>query len=114
MPKLPPKPCSAPRCREMATKGGKCEKHQPEPWLSSKGKSAAERGYGHKWKKIRKQAMIRDGYLCQECLKKGVLTVATDVDHIINKAQGGTDSLHNLQCLCNPCHKIKTIEERRK
>jgi len=96
----------------MATKRGKCEDHQPEAWVSSKGKTAEERGYGHKWKKIRKQALVRDGYLCQECLKNDRLTVATDVDHVINKAQGGTDALSNLQCLCCPCHKIKTIKER--
>ena len=114
MPSLPPKPCCTPRCHKMATKRGKCEDHQPEAWVSSKGKTAEERGYGHKWKKIRKQALVRDGYLCQECLKSGLLTVATDVDHIINKAQGGTDALSNLQCLCHPCHKIKTISERTK
>ena len=114
MPSLPPKPCCTPRCHKMATKRGKCEDHQPEAWVSSKGKTAEERGYGHKWKKIRKQALVRDGYLCQECLKNDRLTVATDVDHVINKAQGGTDALSNLQCLCRPCHKIKTIKERTK
>jgi 5-methylcytosine-specific restriction protein A len=97
----------------MATVKGKCEDHQPEPWKSSQGKTASERGYGHHWKKIRKRALIRDSYLCQECLKTNILTKATDVDHILSKKKGGTDRLENLQSLCNPCHKIKTIEERR-
>lgn len=96
----------------MAEKGGKCKDHQPEPWKSSGDRTAAQRGYGHKWKKIRKSALVRDGYLCQECLKSNIITPATDVDHILNKKRGGTDALDNLQSLCNPCHIKKTVEER--
>ena len=32
----------------------------------------------------------------------------TDVDHIVNLAQGGTDDLNNLQLLCQWHHKQKT------
>lgn len=112
MPKLPPRPCTAPRCKQMSVSGGRCKQHQQKAWASSEGKTATERGYGHSWRKVRKQALERDQYLCQECLKHGIATLATDVDHIINKAQGGTDELNNLQSLCNPCHKNKTISER--
>ncbi|AKI27425.1 hypothetical protein [Moraxella phage Mcat9] len=34
-----------------------------------------------------------------------------EADHIINRAQGGSDDLSNLQTLCKPCHKIKTQKE---
>ena len=112
IPKLPPRPCTSARCREMAVKSGKCEAHQPPPWKSSEGKTASERGYGYKWKKVREKALKRDGHLCQECFKAGRVTMATEVDHIFNKKRGGTDELFNLQSLCNPCHKVKTIEER--
>ena len=112
MPSLPPKPCCTPRCHKMATKRGKCEDHQPEPWVSSKGKTAEERGYGHKWKKIRKQALVRDGYLCQECLKAGLLTVATDVDHIINTAQGKELHWHEQSPRMVYDHAGKHIETR--
>lgn len=114
MPSMPPKPCASPRCHKMASKYGKCEDHQPEPWNSSKGKSPAERGYGSEWVKIRAKALLRDGHLCQACFKAGIITVATEVDHIINKARGGTNRMENLQSLCNPCHKDKTSKERRK
>ena len=114
MPNMPPKPCASPRCRNMSIIGGRCEEHKIEmkPWKSSEGKSASERGYGYKWQKDRKRALVRDNYLCQECLKSNRLTKASDVDHIISKALGGNDNLSNLQSLCNPCHKIKTIQER--
>lgn len=112
MPVMPPKPCSSPRCNKMASKGGRCDDHQPEPWNSSKSKTPTERGYGYDWVKIRLKALLRDGHLCQECMKNGIITLATDVDHIISKAKGGTNRLDNLQSLCNPCHKAKTIKER--
>lgn len=112
MPKMPPRPCSEPRCRNMSTKNGKCDNHQPEPWKSSKSKTAAERGYGHAWKKLRDKIMRRDDHLCQNCLRAGIVTKAQEVDHILNKANGGTDSPSNLEAICKPCHKEKTIKER--
>lgn len=114
MPKMPPKPCNGPRCKAMATKGGYCDEHQPIviPWKSSVGKSAKERGYGSAWTKIRNTVRKRDKWLCQECLRKGIVTKGSDVDHILNKARGGTDAMNNLELLCKPCHKAKTIRER--
>ena len=112
MPFMPPKPCATPRCRNKAKEKGRCEDHQPEPWFSSKGKTPTERGYGYQWQKIRGKALLRDGHLCQICLKTGRITTATEVDHILNKARGGTDSLANLQAVCKPCHTEKTLKER--
>jgi len=43
--------------------------------------------------------------------------VATQVDHIIELAIGGTNTLDNLQPLCRPCHTAKTVsfnQRRRK
>ena len=34
------------------------------------------------------------------------------VDHIIPKAEGGTDDESNLQSLCKPCHAAKTDREK--
>lgn len=113
MPSMPPKPCSNPRCYKMASKGGRCEDHQPEPWFSSKLKTAAERGYGYKWKKLRAKVLIRDAHLCQTCFRAGIITVASEVDHKLNKARGGTDSMDNLESICSPCHKDKTNKERK-
>jgi 5-methylcytosine-specific restriction protein A len=33
------------------------------------------------------------------------------VDHVLNKAEGGTDEDGNLQAINRECHRIKTAEE---
>jgi 5-methylcytosine-specific restriction protein A len=70
-----------------------------------------ERGYGPEWDRLRKLAMDRDNGLCQPCYKRGRITIGTQVDHEIPKAQGGTDELANLQTICEPCHRAKTARE---
>lgn len=73
--------------------------------------STTERGYGYAWSKLRKRILQRDKYLCVSCSAQGRITEATDVDHIVCKAHGGTDDELNLQSLCSSCHKEKTQKE---
>jgi 5-methylcytosine-specific restriction enzyme A len=63
------------------------------------------------WQRIRKAVLKRDCGLCQVCKKQGRVTPATQVDHIIKKAAGGTDDEANLQSICEPCHEIKTASD---
>ncbi|WP_413247305.1 HNH endonuclease [Pseudomonas sp. Marseille-Q5115] len=60
---------------------------------------------GRPWRRKREEILQRDLYTCQYCR---LVTLDLEVDHIINKAQGGTDDDSNLQSLCIPCHKLKT------
>lgn len=73
--------------------------------------STTERGYGHAWRKLRERVLKRDNYLCVKHYAIGEVVMATDVDHIVSKEQGGTDDMENLQSLCSPCHKEKTARE---
>ena len=72
------------------------------------------RGYGAAWSRLRRRIMERDSMLCQPCKSAGRISGATQVDHIVSKAQGGTDDPDNLQAICDSCHKAKTLEERQK
>jgi len=114
MPKMPPKPCAAPRCNEYATKQGYCDEHQIErkakQWDHG-GKTRHERGYGTKWVKLRAKVLDRDSHLCQHCLSEGVYKQGNQVDHIKPKAEGGSDDMTNLQTLCYHHHKVKTSQE---
>lgn len=67
------------------------------------------RGYGSEWSKMREQIMRRDCGLCQPCSQQGRITPAVAVDHIKDKAKGGTDDPSNLQSICEPCHTAKTM-----
>lgn len=55
------------------------------------------------WRKTRGVVFRTMGDVCVKCGDK-----ATEVDHIIELANGGTDDLENLQPLCTNCHKAKT------
>lgn len=70
-----------------------------------------QRGYGWEWEKLRARILERDSWLCQACLETDRVTVATQVDHIIPKSQGGSDNEDNLQAICAPCHAEKTLKE---
>ena len=112
-----PRPCREPACRHLSRDGsGYCEHHvkQSSGWTRESRGSAHSRGYGATWRKIRTATLRRDKYLCQPCAKYGFVTPATEVDHIVNKAEGGTDEQDNLQSICHQCHKAKTQQESRK
>ncbi|GEB79233.1 hypothetical protein DDE01_06480 [Desulfovibrio desulfuricans] len=55
--------------------------------------------------------MLREEPLCRACAAQGRITAATDVDHIVSRAQGGTDDRANLQPLCHACHSRKTAQQ---
>ena len=45
------------------------------------------------------------------CVKRGTLTPACEVDHVIPLYKGGLDVDANKQSLCIPCHKQKTAAD---
>lgn len=59
-----------------------------------------------KWKKIREIALLRDSFLCQECLRNGIETKATIVHHKIELKEDITLAfdLDNLESICDTCH----------
>ena len=66
--------------------------------------SAASRGYGSRWRRLRRMILNR-----QPLCPCGM--AATDVDHIKPRNAGGDDSPSNLQGLCKSCHSRKTATE---
>lgn len=66
------------------------------------------------WRKIRIVIFERDGYRCQPCKRKGLVTTATVVDHINPVKLGGSfDDPNNLESNCVSCHQSKSSGERR-
>jgi 5-methylcytosine-specific restriction endonuclease McrA len=56
---------------------------------------------------------IKMNPICEECLKKGIITPAYAVDHIIALKDSPElyITLTNLRSLCKSCHSKKTAEE---
>ena len=63
------------------------------------------RGNTTKRESLRTQAFKMYGKTCNYCGDIG-----NEVDHIIELAAGGENTIDNLQILCKPCHKAKTIK----
>jgi len=86
--------CSRAGCRECQP----CPLH-PRGWASSKSPALPSN-----WKQI--VQVVKARKICAICS-----SVGTEVDHIIPRAWGGSDSLDNQQLLCHDEHKQKTHEE---
>ncbi|EAO1993181.1 HNH endonuclease [Salmonella enterica] len=114
MPPGTPRACRKSGCRKTTTdRSGYCDEHRCSGWERwQPGKSKQQRGYGGNWPSIRLRILQRDKYLCQSCLRQGIATSATSVDHIIPKSHGGTDNDSNLEAICRDCHSTKTARER--
>jgi 5-methylcytosine-specific restriction protein A len=55
-----------------------------------------------------------DEPLCRHCAKKGLIVEASMVDHIVPLTAGGEKyDDDNLQSLCDRCHGVKTMAERK-
>lgn len=62
------------------------------------------RGNTTKRESLRAQAFKMYGKTCNYCGDIGL-----EVDHVIELAVGGDNTIDNLQVLCKACHKAKTI-----
>lgn len=58
-----------------------------------------------------RSAFLATSPLCAICLKRGDVSVGTEVDHIVPLSQGGDNTIENLQALCVACHRKKTAGE---
>lgn len=65
---------------------------------------AHARGTDTQWRRLREACFRVWGKTCMYCGDR-----ATEVDHIIEVARGGSNTIDNLQPLCKPCHMAKTV-----
>ncbi|WP_155873878.1 HNH endonuclease [Achromobacter xylosoxidans] len=109
-------PCRHRGCGKLIRLPGFCEAHAQDSvgWKQDRERgNRHQRGYGSDWGRLRVLILKRDRYLCQcgECQRTGRVLPATEVDHRIPKAEGGTDEPHNLCAINAECHKRKTAKE---
>jgi 5-methylcytosine-specific restriction endonuclease McrA len=96
--------CSHPGCKLLINKGegGYCANHQaPKPKFNEN-----KLRYGRKEYKTNRDRILTLRPFCQKCWAEGVLVKGT-ADHIISMAEGGDDSIENMQVLCLACNAAK-------
>lgn len=91
-------------------------KHRTRAMAPRHVPASAEPAYGQgrggrPWRRKRAAVMKRDCYLCQTCKRAGRVAAATEVDHVLPRAAGGTDDYDNLEAICGDCHAVKTKAE---
>lgn len=108
MPQLVRRYCLFPGCASFAERGGRCLAHTRRD--VDNRESSTARGYGGGWRDLRAYVLGLEP-TCRACRRLNRVTVATDVDHVIPLARGGTHDVGNLQPLCHACHSRKTARE---
>ena len=111
MPIKPLRPCNQMGCPELIRDGRYCDKHKRETakQIDDRRGSAASRGYGSTWRKIR-EMMLRDEPLCRRCYQENVIKAADTVHHI-NGDQRDNRRV-NLEPLCKRHHDEHTAREQ--
>lgn len=107
----PPVWCN--KCR--IAHAGKC----PERKAFTRKRNTQKNGRGGRaWRRTRECVFNRDRFLCQICLRAGRYTAVElnganhgICDHIKPLAECGSNSVDNLQTICQACDKKKTHEE---
>ena len=111
------RPCTYPGCGVLVQGASRCEAHVARGTGSFKDPERGtrqQRGYGAEWQRTRQRILVRDNGMCCPCMREGRVQQAQQVDHIVNKAEGGSDDDANLQSICVPCHRAKSDEEARR
>lgn len=96
------KVCNIKGCPRIAGKDGRCSQHLKPVWDGRRGFE----GYKGEYLKNRRQTLKEEPY-CRICGIRPSITT----DHIVSKAQGGSDARSNLRGLCDACHKTRSRQQ---
>jgi 5-methylcytosine-specific restriction protein A len=102
--------CTYPGCQELLEPGkhGRCKDH---PYPDAHDANSKKLYDSWQWKRLRKRQLAMQPW-CEECLKSGIYTSASEVDH--KEPHNGDPTKFftgQLQSLDKICHSRKTASE---
>lgn len=105
MPARALRPCPHPGCSRL-TRAGRCDAHR-YVGPAHQRKKGERRVYDTRlWRDHIRPAKLGRSPLCEDCEERGLIVVATDVDHVDGDSSNCDDE--NLRSRCHPCHSRKT------
>jgi len=120
MPKKTKKPCAYPGCSELVRDERFCLKHKDQAQKQRRERDQFYDTYirdqkakafykSRAWQAARRRALIRDHYLCQDCLEQNRITQADTVHHRVEISKDWSKrlDLNNLVSLCAACHNAR-------
>ena len=113
MPDRLPHGCATPGCPELVRGAARCPEHERalRAEIDSTRPSGSVR-YPHAWSRpggIREMHLRREP-LCRFCVERGVVTAATEVDHVDGDRTNHAPA--NLRSACKPCHSRRTARDQ--
>ena len=104
------RPCAYPGC-DVLVRFGRCDDHRQA--LVFERDPERQRLYNlAAWEQRRLLQLAREPW-CAECLRNGIYTPASDVDHVVpHRGDQLSFMTGELQSLCHSCHSKKTIAEQ--
>jgi len=105
MPYSAPRPCRFVGCAALVRNGTLCDAHRrTADTYDNRRPSSHGRGYTRQWGRLRNWYLARHPI----CQWPGCEQPASQVDHVVPLARGGSNDTTNLQGLCAHHHSIKT------
>lgn len=114
------RPCAHPGCPNLVREGRYCSEHQHK---EHERRREVQEAYDHQqrdakttefyassaWRAVRRMALRRDKWLCQDCLKRGRVQPADTVHHVVEVKDDWSRRLElgNLVSLCAGCHNAR-------
>ena len=102
MPSTALRPCRTRGCPAV-TSDGYCAQHPRQQYRPSPSGTSDPALYNNALWRRRRHRILANHPDCAMCG-----SAATDVDHIVPKAIGGSDEDDNLRSLCHRCHSRRT------
>jgi hypothetical protein len=102
-PRVPIRACIEPGCPHYTT-ASRCKTHDAafEKRRLEEG-ATGRRGTSGEWRRVRRERLKLDDFMCQNCGQPGSAANPLNVHHVDGDARNNV--LENLETLCEVCHR---------